>query len=153
MTEKLILDSSIISIPVGVRSKKDPNKIIDFTLNYDMSDTAISKLGTERKTIEKQLAQIGKEYGNITEDNLNEDNFADALHMIVAKLKTLFDQDFGAGMYDKISSASDGNSFFNMFELYSKAQDIIQQKINDKSKRFQKRSDNKKQKYLKKHHK
>lgn len=151
--ERIIVDSGLITVPVGVRDKQDPTKIHEFELTTDISDTVLQVAQEHNKEIQKELEDIQKKYVEIIGDELDENNFKVALDGITEMIRLRFDDDFGVGKYDEISSVGGGNSFVNMLELYQRASEYVGDRLAEKFANITKKSANKKAKYFKKHKK
>ena len=152
MTERLLIDSSVIAIPIGVRDKEDADKIHDHTLHFDISDAAIKDLKTRQAATDQALAGIRSKYnaalgedGEVTEDNLGE-----AIQGIGESLRAQFDADYGDGEYDTVVQLGGGNSVINMLALYQQVNDFVGARLVQKFEKLNKQSANRQAKYLKK---
>lgn len=153
MTERIVIESGQIVIPIGVQAKNDPKKVIDFDLKYDIDDNTVKNASQRQKEIESKLATLKKQYQDVIDHEVTDENMGEAIQAVNASLRVMFDSDFGKGTYDKIANAGGGNSFVNMVELYNRVNDFINAKINTKVQKITKRSKQRKAKYLKKRRK
>lgn len=155
MVERIIIGSGNIVVPIAIVDKEDPDKLHDVNLQFDISDKALIDSKKHAEKTNKKLAELQVEYQDVINDDadVNEDNLQVVVEGLTAMIRTLFDGDFGAGKYDEISAIGGGNSFINMFELYSQANEFIVDQINKKAERLAVKSNNKKVKYLKKYKK
>lgn len=153
MVERIIVDSSVISVPIGVRSKDDPNKLTDFVLNFDIGDTALMHAKDHQKATQVKLDELKQKYQAVMDKEITTDNLAEAVKAINGSLRVMFDGDFGEGMYDKIAEAGGGNSFVNMLGLYTRVNDVIAEQVENKVRKITQRSNNRKVKYLNKRRK
>lgn len=153
MTERLIIDSNVIAVPIGVRDKDDPYKTHDYTLHFDISDLTFQQAQSRQEKTEASLNQIKGKYGALFDDSteITEDNLGDAITGMSEMLRTQFDSDFGAGEYDKIAQLGGGNSFINMIDLYLQVNDFIGTKLERKFDKINQKSKNRQAKYMKKH--
>lgn len=150
MVEKIIVDSSVISVPIAVRSKDDPAKLNDFVINFDIGDTALMNAKNHQREIQTKLNELKQQYQAVMDKEITNENLAEAVEAINGSLRVMFDGDFGEGMYDKIAQAGGGNSFVNMLELYTRVNDVIADQVESKVHKITQRSNNRKAKYLKK---
>ncbi|MCI1904143.1 MAG: hypothetical protein LKJ03_08690 [Enterococcaceae bacterium] len=151
METKYIVDSGQLAIPIGVRDKKDPNKVHEFILRFDLSDQGIKKALQKNEETKKKLNEIAGRYSSkIGNKKITDENLPIIIQGITDLLRTQFDSDFGSGMYDKIANSGGGNSFLNMMDLYFWIADYIEQALRKKAQKINMRSQNKKAKYLKK---
>lgn len=152
--ERYILDSGVIFIPVGVRDRIKPDLIHEFNLSYDLSDRGI-KEAMERNEITKiKLNKMSDKYAKkLGDEKLTDENLPTAIEGMSDMLRTQFDSDFGQGSYDEIANAGGGNSFINMLDLYFWVSDYLEEILNKKMEKINKKSQNRKAKYLKKRNK
>lgn len=153
MTERIVIESGQITIPVGIQAKNDPKKTIDFDLKFDISDETLRNANERQKEMNTKLTALKKQYQDIIDHEITDENMSKAVEAANASLRVMFDSDFGEGMYDKIANAGGGNSFVNMIELYNRVNDFITAKINTKVQKITQRSKQRKAKYLKKRRK
>lgn len=148
MTEPVIvIDSGILSIPIGIQSKDDPDKITNTALHFDMTDKGLAELQSKQATVKQELDQLGDEYdkklGKIDENNLGE-----AIKGLSEIMQIQFDSMFGSGEYERIAKIGGGNSFINMWLLFNAANDYIGKKLDEKASKLQKKSENHRAKIL-----
>lgn len=148
MTDKLVLESSVIKIPVEIEHKND-SKTTEVTLSVDFSDEALIAEKAKSEVRKQKLAQLEEQYSDVSGQDINEDNINRALEAMSQTLKVAFDTDFGAGTYDKLATAGGGNSFINLLNLYQQIDKIVTGKLNAKLANIQRKSDNRKAKYIK----
>lgn len=153
MTERIVIESGQITIPVGIQAKNDPKKTNDFDLKFDISDETLRNANERQKEMNTKLTALKKQYQDIIDHEITDENMSKAVEAANASLRVMFDSDFGEGMYDKIANAGGGNSFVNMIELYNRVNDFITAKINTKVQKITQRSKQRKAKYLKKRRK
>lgn len=151
MVERIIVGSGNIVIPIGVQDKDDPTKIHEFNLQVDISDKALRDYEKQNAETKQTLANIRDKYADVMSDEeIDDANISKVVDGVTEMLRTLFDNDFGAGTYDKIANAGGGNSFINMLDLYDQASDYIEDQVQQKVTKFERKSKNKQAKYLKK---
>ncbi|WP_179394730.1 hypothetical protein [Lacticaseibacillus absianus] len=153
MTERLLIDSSVIAIPIGVRDKEDPEKVHDYTLHYDISDSAVKDLKSRQAVTDKALADIRAKYNAVLGDDgeVTDDNLSDAIAGIGEVMRAQFDADYGTGEYDKVVELGGGNSVINMMDLYQQVNDFVGARLDQKFEKLNKQSANRQAKYFKKH--
>ncbi|MFD1466472.1 hypothetical protein ACFQ4L_10405 [Lapidilactobacillus mulanensis] len=150
MTERIIVDSGNILIPIGIRDKNDPDKTHDFTLKVDISDNILQNAKKHNDELQKELQKIQDKYAKtIGDDELSDENVGTVIEGISEMVKTRFDDDFGVGKYEEIANAGGGNSFLNMLDLYTQVSDYVGAKLEQKFAKIKQKSANKKIKYLK----
>lgn len=152
MTERLIIDSSVIAIPIAIRDKNNPDKLHDHTLKFDMSDEALKDAKKRQVKTSQQLDQIRSEYGALFDDaDVTEDNLSEVIAGMDKALQVQFDADFGDGEYEKVSRLGGGNSIVNLLDLYMQVNDFIGAKLDAKFNKINQKSANRKAKYMKKY--
>lgn len=148
--EKIIVDSGLLRIPVGVVDRLDPDKVHDFLLTVDISDKSLKEMQEQTEITKLRIEKLGQEYAEKFGDaELTDENAPQVIEALAKPLRISFDADFGTGMYDEIANAGGGNSFANMWELYSRVNDYISREITRKFQKIAQKSKNKKAKYLK----
>lgn len=155
MTERLIIDSKIVAIPIGVRDADNPDKIHNHTLHFDMSDLTFQDAKKHQAETQTTLSSIKGKYGSLFSDEneteITEDNLGLALTGINEMLRAQFDGDFGDGEYDAVKALGGGNSVVNMIDLYLQVNGFLENKLDQKFAKINQRSANRRNKYLKKH--
>lgn len=154
MTQPLIIDSSVITIPIAVRDKDDPDKLHEHTLHFDISDKALKDVKERQAKTQEKIARIRAGYGALFDEdgeNVSDDNIDAALTGLREMLSAQFDADYGAGEYDTVSELGGGNSIVNMIDLYMQVNEFVDDKLELKFAKLDKKSAQRKAKYLKKH--
>ncbi|WP_125582601.1 hypothetical protein [Lacticaseibacillus suibinensis] len=146
--EKLVLESSVVKFTIEIENKND-GKVTEVVLGVDFSDEALIAEKAKADLRKNKLAELEKEYSDLLDQEVTDDNVKVALEAWSKTLQMAFDTDFGAGTYDKIAAASGGNSFINFLLLYQRINQIVSSKIEAKLANIQRKSENRKARYLK----
>ncbi|WP_338217153.1 hypothetical protein [Lacticaseibacillus salsurivasis] len=146
--EKLVLESSVVKFAIEIENKND-GKTTEVVLGVDFSDEALIAEKSKADLRKKKIAQLEDEYSDVVGSELTDDNIKRALEAFGKTLQLAFDTDFGAGTYDNLVKASGGNSFINLIILYRRIDQIVSSKIEAKLSNIQRKSENRKARYLK----
>lgn len=146
--EKLVLESSVIKLPIEIEHKND-GKTTEVVLEVDFSDEALIAENAKAELRKQKISQLEEEYADVAGEEITDDNVKRALEAMSKTLQVAFDTDFGEGTYDQLANAGGGNSFINLLVLYQRIDQIVSDKLENKLANIQRKSENRKARYLK----
>lgn len=147
--EKIILDSGVVRIPIGIIDKNNPSEIHDTFVDFDYSDKGIAEAQKRNANVKKEIDSLAKKYSEQFGGDVTDENVSDVVASLSNILEVRFDDDFGKGKYQEIANLGGGNSFLNMYYLYSEINDRVADILEQKTEKLKRKSENKKAKYLK----